>query len=157
MRILLLLTVAALSALAGYWVGFRQAWDLSLMANAPVRASIAVAHLKSLDENHLENVRATLDADIDSGLVWWSELEQSPLSGALNLLSGENVLPDHLRYVRRVASYRKTHASPLSDPKVVGPMLESVRESDPELAKEMVEDGRKSDAALAQMIEKYAE
>jgi hypothetical protein len=157
MRILILLIVAATSSLAGYVLGFRQAWDLSLMANAPVRGSIAVAHLKSLDNNRLGNVRASLDADIDTGLVWWAELEESPLSGALNLLSGENVLPDHLPYVRRVASYRKTHASPLSDPKVVGPMLESVREDDPELAKQMVEGGKEGDAAMGLMIEKYAE
>jgi hypothetical protein len=107
MRILVLLIVAVVSAFAGYWLGFRQAWDLSLMANAPVRGSIAVAHLKSLDNNRLENVRASLDADIDTGLVLWSEVEEAPLSGALNLLSGERVLPDHLQYVRRVASYRK--------------------------------------------------
>jgi hypothetical protein len=157
MRILILLIVAVVSAFAGYWVGFRQAWDLSLMANAPVRGSIAVAHLKSLDNNRLGNVRATLDADIDTGLVWWSELEESPLSGALNLLSGEKVLPDRLQYVRRVASYRKTHSSPLSDPKVVGAMLESVREDDPELAKQMVEGGRESEAAMALMMKKYAE
>lgn len=155
MRILTLLIVAFVSSLAGYLLGFRQGWDLSLMANAPVRGSIAVAHLKSLDNNRLESVRATLDADIDTGLVWWSELEESPLSAALNLLSGRDVLPDHLRYVRRVASYRKTHASPLSDPKVVDPMLESVRESDPELANQMVESGKESDAAMALMIEKY--
>lgn len=157
MRTLMLLIVAVVSSSLGYLLGFRQAWDLSFMANAPVRGSIAVAHLKSLENNRLENVRATLDADVDAGLVWWSELEESPLSRALNLLSGEDVLPDHLRYVRRVASYRKTHASPLSDPKVVGPMLESVRESDPGLAAQMVKNGRESDAAMARMIEKYAE
>jgi hypothetical protein len=70
MRIVILLTVAVVSALAGYWLGFRQAWDLSLMASAPVRGSLAVAHLKSLDDDRLDNVRATLNADIDSGLVW---------------------------------------------------------------------------------------
>jgi len=156
MRIVLLLIVAVVSALAGYWLGFRQAWDLSVMANGPVRGSIAVAHLKSLDENHLDNVRASLNADIDSGLIWWAELEQSPLSGALNFLSGENVLPDHLKHVERVARYRKTHASPLSDPKVTGPMLESVRKVDPELADQMVAAGKESDAAMALMIEKYS-
>lgn len=127
------------------------------MANAPVRGAIAVGHLKSLDTNNVANVRSTADADIDSALVWWWELEQSPLSGALNLLSGETVFPDRLKYVRRVASYRKTHASPLSDPKVVGPMLELVRKSDPELANQMVENGKNSDAAMALVIAKYAQ
>jgi hypothetical protein len=79
------------------------------------------------------------------------------MRGALNLLSGESVLPDHLKYVRRVASYRKTHASPLSEPQVIGPMLESVRKDDPELANQMVEGGRENDAAMNLMIEKYAE
>jgi chorismate mutase len=67
------------------------------------------------------------------------------------------VLPDHLRYVKRVASYRKAHASPLADPKVIAQMLESVRANDPEFADQIAESGGQSQAAMARMIAKYGE
>jgi len=87
-RLIAFLGVAAVSAAAGYCFGFRQAWSLGVMADAPVRGSIAVAHVKSIENGQLNYVRATLDADIDSGLIWWDQLEQFPLHGALNALSG---------------------------------------------------------------------
>ena len=156
-RLIAFLSVAAVSATAGYCFGFRQAWSLGVMADAPIRGSIAVARLKSIEDGQLNNVRATLDADIDSGLIWWDQLEHSPLHGALNALSGQEVLPETLRYVRRVAAYRKTHPSPLLDSKVTAQMLESVRADNPQMAEELAEDGEQGEAAIARMIDRYAQ
>jgi hypothetical protein len=157
LRTLTLLAVAIVAAAAGYCIGFRQAWNLSVMADAPVRGAIAVGMLKSLDRNQLDPIRTQFEAEIDTGLIWWAELEQSPMQRALNALSGQDLIPANLRYVRRVATYRKTHPSLLADPAVVTGMLESVGADDPDLAAELAESGKEQDAAIARMIEKYGQ
>jgi hypothetical protein len=156
-RIALLLVLAAASVLGGYVLGFRQAWDLGLMANAPVRGAIAVAQLRSLENENIANVRAGLDTDIDSGLIWWAEIERFPLYGMLDALSGHSVVSENLGYVRRVATHRKTHASPLKNPKISAAVSEAVREEDPEMADQLIEGGKQAEAAIDLMVRKYAE
>ena len=154
-HIILLMAVALVSAAAGYGLGFRQAWGRSLMADATVRSNIAIGNLRAIEVGRLDDVKISLEAEVDSGLMWWAQLEQFPWS-ALNLLSGQSVHPDFLRYVERAATYRKTHASPLSDPELIKEMLDSVRTANPEFADELVESGKQKDAAIALMIQKYA-
>jgi hypothetical protein len=127
------------------------------MSNMPTRGAIAVAQMRSLDNEHIENIRAVLDGDIDNGLIWWAELERSPLYGALDTLRGHSVVSDNLPSVRRVASYRKTHASPLMNPKISATADESVRKEDPEMADELIEGGKQAQAAIDLMVQKYAE
>jgi hypothetical protein len=157
MRALAFLAVAIVAAVAGYCIGFRQAWTLGVMADAPVRGAIAVAQLNALDKNQLDPVRTLLEAEIDSGLMWWAEVEQSPMHGALNALSGQDLIPGNLRYVRRVATYRKAHPSPLADPAVIATMLESARTDDSDFADELAEGTKETDLAIARMIEKYGQ
>lgn len=157
LRIIAFIAIAIVSAAAGYCLGFRQAFNLGVMADAPVRGSIAVAQLSSLGEGQLNDVRTQLESEVDSGLVWWAQLEEFPLHRSLNALSGQSVVPDNLRYVRRVASYRKAHASPLADPKLIDQLIESARAHDPNLANELAEGAKKNEAALTHMIQKYAE
>lgn len=157
LRTLTFLAVAIVAAAVGYGVGFRQAWSLGVMADAPARGAIAVSLLNALDRNQLDPIRTQLEAEVDSGLRWWAQVEQSPLHGVLNALSGQDLIPANLRYVRRVATYRKTHPSPLADPAVVTGMLESVGADDPDLAAELAEGGKEQDAAIARMSEKYGQ
>jgi hypothetical protein len=157
LRTLAFLTVAIVAAVGGYCIGFRQAWNLGVMADAPVRGAIAVAQLQALDRQQIDPIRTQLEAEIDSGLMWWAQVEQSPTYGALNALSGHDLIPAHLRYVRRVATYRKTHPSPLADPALIAKMLESVRADDPDFADQLAESGRESTAAIARMVEKYGQ
>jgi hypothetical protein len=79
------------------------------------------------------------------------------LHGALNVLSGQELIPAQLRYVRRVAAYRKAHPSPLAAPDANARLVESVRADDPELAEQLVESAKESSSALARMVEKYGQ
>jgi len=157
LRIIAFVTVALIAVASGYWLGFSQAFSLGLMAQAPVRGSIAAGQLNSLDRGRLDDVRTQLESEVDLGLIWWAQLEEFPLYRALNVLSRQSVVPDNLRYMRRVAAYRKAHASPLAHPELIDQMLESVRADDPDLANQLVEGGRENEAAIARMIQKYAE
>ena len=114
-----LFSVAMAGATGGYWLGFRHAWQRALMAEAPVRGAIAIHQLRALDQGQSDNLRISFESDIDSGLMWWAQLEDFPLFDAINTLSGQAVTPDVEKYVRRLATYRKGHESPLRDPVLI--------------------------------------
>jgi hypothetical protein len=154
---LALITTAVVASAGGYWLGFRHAWQRSLMADAPIRGAIAIHHLRMLDKGPADNLRILFESDIDSGLQWWAHLEEYPLFGVINELSGQDVVPGVQRYVRRIATYRKDHDSPLSDPARIERMLENARQNDPALAKDLEQGGREADENIKNMIEKYAE
>jgi hypothetical protein len=145
------------SAAGGYWLGFRHAWDRGLMADAPVRGALAMHYLRALEMNRIDNLRVSFEANIDSGLMLWAMLEEYPLFGIINGLSGDEVSPELEKYVRRIATYRKSHESPLRNPTVIAKMLAQVRESDPDFAEDLEVSGREGDAAMDRMIDKYAE
>jgi len=139
----------------GYWLGFRHAWNLALQAETPVRASLAIGHLRLLEQGRLSDLRTFYESDIDSGLMWWAQLEGDPSYRLLNVLSGHDVVPEYERYVKRVAAYRQSNKSPLRDPALVESMLKSMREADPVLARELEESGREGEQAIDRMVKKY--
>lgn len=156
--VLLALVVAAVvAAAAGYWVGFRHAWEMGLMADAPIRGVLATHYLRALEKGRSDDLRTSFEGDIDVGLMMWALLEESPQFGAINALSGQDVVPGSEKYVRRLATYRKSHQSPLRDPELVERMLGSVRETDSTFAEDLEASGHEGDAAIDRMIEKYAE
>lgn len=152
---LILVLALGLAACAGYWLGFRNAWNLSLQAEAPVRASLAIGNLRLLEQGRLSDLRVYYDSEIDFGLIWWARLEEAPSYRLLNVLSGQDVVPQHERYVRRAAVYRKTNASRVRDPAVVDSMLKAAREANPAFALELEQGGREADAAIDRMLKKY--
>jgi len=153
---LALVVAAVVAAAAGYWVGFRHAWEMGLMADAPVRGVLATHYLRALEKGQSDNLRTSFEGDIDVGLMLWAQLEESPQFGAINALSGQDVDPGLEKYVRRLATYRKSHESPLRDTATIARMLDSVRETDPAFAEDLEASGHESDAAIDRMIEKYA-
>lgn len=158
----LAISVVVLSALGlgvcgGYWLGFRQGWIIGLHVEAPVRASLAIGHLKFLEQGQLEFLKTSYESDIDAGLMFWAQVEENPNYRLLNVLSGHDLVPQYERYVKRVAAYRKANKSPLSDPALVESMLKSAREADPALAREIEEGGRDADLAIDRMVKKYGQ
>lgn len=157
---LVVLSVVALigaAACGSYWLGFRHAWALGLMADAPVRGSFAIGQLKLLEQGRLPDLRFTYESDIDTGLMSWAQLEADPTYQLLNVLTGQDIVPGHEQYVKRVATYRKTHQSPLREPALVEQMLSSARKADPAFARELEEGGRESAMAIDRMITKYGQ
>ena len=127
------------------------------MADAPVRGSLAIGHLRLLEQGRVADLRTFYESDIDSGLTWWAQLEADPTYRLLNILSGHDVVPDYEQYVKRIAVYRKANKSPLRDPALVASMLKSARDRDPAFARELEEGGRESERAIDRMVEKYGQ
>jgi hypothetical protein len=154
--VLAIVLSAAIAAVGGYWVGFRQAWQLGLKADAPVRGALALWQMRLLDANRVHDLKTQWESDVDSGLMWWADLDAFPLRSSLNLLSGDDVLPGRIQYVRRLAIYRKTHASPLDDPAVIDQTLTAARAADPDFAEALIAGGKAREAAISEMISRYA-
>jgi hypothetical protein len=154
--VVVIVCVAVVSAIGGFWFGFRQAWGMGVMADAAPRGAIAIAHIRWLDNGRTGDVKMQLESDIDSGLLWWHELSHSKLSGVLNTLSGSDVYPTNEEYVRRLAVYRKAHPSPFWDPKLQAETEATMAKADPAIAADFVEAGRTSRRAIEEEISKYA-
>jgi hypothetical protein len=155
--ILAAVAVLGLAVGGGYWLGFRHAWSLGLMAEAPVRGSLAIGNLRLLELGRASDLRSFYESEVDSGLMWWARLEDDPNYRFLNVLSGHNVVPEYERYVKRIAIYRKAHKSPLRERALVESMLKSAREADPAFARELEEGGHEADRAIDSMVNKYGQ
>jgi hypothetical protein len=151
------LLLASAAAVGGYWWGFRDGSRLGLMADAAPRGAVAIGNLRLLEKDQTDSVRFYLESEVDSALMWWHELDRFPLRRALNILSGGDVIPGDEKYVRRLATYRREHPSPLDDPSLNQRMLEDVAAADPSMAKELQEGERKRRQAIRDMIQKYGQ
>ena len=150
---LLCAAVALVSAVGGYVVGFRSAWELGLYADAAPRGSLALSSLRALQAGRLDQLRPVLEGDIDSGLIWWSRLESSVNYPVINLLSGTDVVPDYERYVRRLAAHRAVTASPN-----FAAWSQAQARSDslsPEIQAELALGEKEARAAIDAMVTKY--
>ena len=154
--VVLILAAAAVAACGGYWVGFRHAWDMGLRADAAPRGAIAVSQLRFLEQGRLNDVRVGLEHDIDMGLIHWHELLASPASPLLNVLSGEDVMPEYERYVRRLAMYRKGHRSSLNDAAQVQSLIDRAGKVSPSAAADMKQGNEQVVKTLDEMVRKYA-
>jgi hypothetical protein len=154
--ILVTLGMAILSAGAGFLFGFRQAWDMGLMADAAPRGFIALANIRSIDAARTDQVKFMLEGEIDAGLLWWHEITRSPLLPLLNQLSGVDVYPATEKYIRRIAEYRKAHPSPYWDPELNAQVDANIAKADPELAAEFADSGRAGREAIEAVIAEYA-
>ena len=151
------LITASAAALAGYCLGFREAWVMGLRADAAPRGVLAISQLQSIEQGRIDDVRALLESDIDSGLVLWYDLSRSPLHPAINTLSGTEVFPEYEQYIRRLAAYRKAHRSSLSDPAKVQSMLETAAKTNPEFARELKQGNERAVRAIDTLVKKYGQ
>jgi hypothetical protein len=155
--VLALLATTLLVGVGGYVVGFRQGWRMSIQVERPVRGAISLSLMHGLDNGKLDAIKTSFESDIDNGLLWWPDVERFPAYGSLSALSGEPAVADTITYVRRLATYRRQHESPLNKPEVVSSMLDSVRKTDPAMAAELAAGRGDIDARMAEMIKKYGE
>jgi hypothetical protein len=116
-----------------------------------------MGQVKLLEQGRLSDLRMLYESDIDSGLVWWAQLEDDRTYRLLNVLSGHAVVPQYEQYVKRAATYRKSNKSPLRDPTLVESMLKSAREADPAFARDLEDGGREVEQAIDRMVKKYAQ
>ena len=105
------LFVGVVGAAAGYWFGFREAWQLGVMADSLPRGVIASQQLNALRAGHSDNVIVGLEFDVDNGLLWGGDLIESPITKFLDPVWGIGVTPFLEGYAVRLAKYRKEHPS----------------------------------------------
>lgn len=111
-QIALLLAVAcSVSAAAGFWAGFREAWTLGSAADRLPLAARSVTLLEDLHAGKIRPVELGLEVDVDSGLLWAYEVLEHPLRELWAPLWGIDVYPGYERYARRLADYRRDHPS----------------------------------------------
>ena len=148
--------VAVLSTVVGYFIGFRQAWEMGLMVEAAPRGVVALANIRSIDAAQTERVKFVLEGDIDAGLLWWHEISNSRLLPVLDQLSGSDVYPASEKYVRRLAEYRKANPSPYWDSELDAQVDANLAKADPELAAALAESDRVGRQQIQAVIAEYA-
>jgi hypothetical protein len=144
----------AVSAAAGFWYGFREAWYLGAAAGFLPRGVIATQQLKALEAGRTDFISVGLESDVDNGLIWGYELFHHPLRRGLNLLSGTDVYPEYEKYTVRLADYRREHPSRMKEDMfdTVPPGKEQYRDFYADLA----QSARESVAKMNAMVERYA-
>jgi hypothetical protein len=137
------------SGLGGYWAGSRSGIKLAQGSHAVETGAIAVAELELLESGHTDKARLFLEASVDDGLMGWSELTSTP-ARLLTRTFGSGLPPfDDERFVRRLAGYRKLHASPWTVPAGVNSAESVAPESGWRPLKER-------DAKIAAVVSQYA-
>ena len=145
------ITLACLvSAAAGFWLGFREALPLGLMADNLPRGVIAMRQLEALRSGKTQNLATGLEFTVDDGLVWGYEVFNHPLRPLFGPIWSFNVYPEYEKYAVRLADYRKAHPSPMTRDF----LLNIPRESD--RYREMAEGARLYETKLNAMVERYA-
>ena len=155
--VLVLIAATLLAGAGGYVVGFRQGWRLSTLVDRPVRGALSLGLMHGLENGKIDAVKTSFESDIDNGLLWWPDVESFPAYPILGAISGDPYIPDVVTDVRRLASYRKQHESPLFRPEVVNSMLDSVRNADSAMADELAASRADIDARMAAMVKKYGQ
>lgn len=106
-----LVLTCSLSAAAGFWWGFREAWTLGMATERLPRGAAAVHYLDALHAGKTRTALVGLEFDVDNGLVWGYEVMRHPLRELWEPLWGFEVSPQLEKYATRLADYRKAHPS----------------------------------------------
>jgi hypothetical protein len=154
-QVAVLLAVAcSVSAAAGFWLGFREAWLVGATADLLPRGARSVAHLEALQAGKLRPVTLGLEFDVDNGLIWGNELMGHPLRELWGPLWGFDVYPAYEGYLTRLADYRKHHPSSTR-----AEMFENAPDNRPDLRDSVRDFSRSAREVAARrdaIVERYA-
>jgi hypothetical protein len=110
-----------------------------------------VFHLMNLERGGpTKNMVTTLEGDVDVALLWAYRLEHHPLRSVIDPLWGLQV-SENEQLLRRLATYRSTHPSPLR----ADALAKDLPESTPE-AREVLDGARENERIIGSMVAKYA-
>jgi hypothetical protein len=154
-KLILLISLACLSsAAAGFWLGFREALPVGLMAETLPRGVLATQHLRQLRVGHNETIVTALEYEVDSGLVRGSDVINHPLRALFAPLWGYDVYPKYEKYAVRLADYRRENPSPTKSEDFR--MLMRQFEQDKAKHGELIENARLYELKLNAMVQRYA-
>ena len=143
-----------LSAAGGFWLGFREALPLGLMADNLPRGVIAVQQLAALRFGKTQNLATALEFNVDQGLVWGYDLFNHPLRPLFRPFWDFDVYPDYEKYAARLADYRRGHPSPMNRDFLQ--YLPKESEDDKATYAEFLEGARSYEFKLNAMVKRYA-
>lgn len=144
-RALIAATVASAclaSAAAGFWLGFREAWYLSIAAESIPRGVVATHQLRYLRAGTPGPVIVALEFDVDKGLSWGEDVFNHPLRDLFGPLWGIGAYPGYERHATVLADHRRRTPS-LLEPEAF--------DRNPGL----VQDARDTKAKIDRMVERY--
>jgi hypothetical protein len=150
----LLLAGCTLSAAAGFWIGFREAWSLGAAVDLLPRGARSVAHLEYLQAGKMRPVVLGLEFDVDNGLVWGYDLVNHPLRELWGPVWGFDGYPSYERYLTRLANYRKDHPSSMRSDMFDAPP--AVRTDLQDAYREFSRGAREVAAVRDRMVQRYA-
>lgn len=151
---LLILLACLGSAAAGFWLGFREALPLGLMAETLPRGVLATQHLKQLRSGHTETIVRGLEWEIDNGLVRGTDVLNHPLKPLFVPLWGYDVYPKYEKYAARLADHRRQYPSPTKS----ADLKTLIQQFEQDNAKygELIDNARLYELKLNAMVERYA-
>ena len=76
-KAIILSIVFAATISASFFYGTRKGFEEYKLADAKYKASIAAHSLRMLDNNNIDNVRASFEIDLNSNLAWHYDYEHS--------------------------------------------------------------------------------
>jgi hypothetical protein len=144
----------SLSASAGFWFGFREAWQLGIAADFLPRGVIAAQQLQALKAGKTHNLAVALEFDVDNGLIWGHEVFGHPLRSLWKPIWSLDVYPNYEQYAIRLANYRKEHPS-LMKPDTFDKVPPD-QEHQADFYRDLAQGARESTTKLNSMIERYA-
>jgi len=144
----ILVTGCVISAVGGYWLGFRDAWPLGAAAEALPSGVLASEKIQMLRAGQASPLTRLLESDVDRGLVYGYDIVNHPLRGLWKPVWGIDVYPKYERYVSRLADYRIAHPSTAKSDDLPQTLKET-----PEVVREIV---RQDLVKRDKMIDRYA-
>ena len=147
---------AAFCLVLGFWVGFRQGWQLGYAVQVAPDAAAQVELGRRLDAGHAEEVSYYFESQVDAALMYWHDVLDSPTTPYLNSLTGGKFFPEYETYIRSLAQYRKAQPSPLWDPEDMAEIDDYLSKHKPDRAAEFAAASREAKATMDEVVSKYA-
>jgi hypothetical protein len=150
------LVAGIICLILGFWLGFRQGWQMELAVEVAPRAVAELQLGRRLDTGHVDEVKYYFDSQVDAALMYWHDVLHSPVTPFLNFLTGGEYFPEYETYIRRLAQYRKTYPSPLWDPKDMSDIDDYLSKQKPQNAADFAAANREAKAAMDEVVSRYA-
>ncbi len=126
------------------------------MVESAPRGVVGLQLMRSIDAGRAHEATYYFESQVDSGLMFWHDVQNSALYPFLNQLSGTDVTPGAEKYVRQLAAFRKDHPSPLWDPEDMAEVETYLREHKPKTAEDLLKGSREAQAAMDAVVLEYA-
>lgn len=144
----------AVSAAAGFWLGFGEGWTTGVEAENVPRGALAAQHLTALRDGKMQSVLIGLEFEVDRGLTWGNALFNHPMRELWRPLWGLDVYPDYERYAVRMADYRQRHPSLLREEAFGGGRTSG--EQPDEVSRQFSRGAQDSRTTIDAMVRRYA-